>query len=435
MQKFGHEPKFYCRSPGRVNIIGEHIDYCGYGVFPMAIQQDIVVAASPNSENKLNLTNFSSHVYPDYSTSTDHLKIDQSCPQWYHYFLCGFRGMTEHHKILSPTGLDVAFHGTVPPSSGLSSSSALVCAASMTTLYSNNLQMPKVELASLCAKSECYIGTEGGGMDQAIAILAESGCAKLIEFNPLRTVNVALPPGATFVVANSCVEMNKAASSHYNIRVVECRLAAQIIAKVRHLDWRKHRILADVQKSLEVPFDEMAEIVREILHEKPYQRKEICEILGITDSEFIETVLNSNTKDMEEFKLYQRAMHVYEEANRVIKFKSTCEEKVDDALSELGRLMNESHASCRDLYECSHPELDELVKVALEGGALGSRLTGAGWGGCTVSLVPSDKVNTFLDHVKRSYYQQNQRRKQMMSSGIFPTLPGGGAAIYVVVDS
>jgi len=84
-------------------------------------------------------------------------------------------------------------------------------------------------LAELCAVSERYVGTQGGGMDQAISCLAESGAAKLIDFNPLKVTNVELPKGSQFVITNSCVEMNKAASNHFNTRVVECRLAAQVI--------------------------------------------------------------------------------------------------------------------------------------------------------------------------------------------------------------
>ncbi|TRY97358.1 hypothetical protein DNTS_033004 [Danionella cerebrum] len=240
--KFGRTPLFYARAPGRVNLIGEHIDYCGYAVLPMAIEQSILAAVFVNDSKTIHLAN------------TD-----------------------QKYK---------SFDGSIPASSGLSSSSALVCCAGLLT----------VALAETCAKCERYIGTEGGGMDQSISFLAEEGTtldsrgalghvsspgadgasqlklqmllprgtfplkhltlqprrgthasdykskehissqsdillapAKLIEFNPLRASDVSLPGGAVFVIANCCVEMNKAASSHFNMRVVECRIATKAI--------------------------------------------------------------------------------------------------------------------------------------------------------------------------------------------------------------
>ncbi len=94
-------------------------------------------------------------------------------------------------------------------------------------------------MAERCASSEQYVGTQGGGMDQAISCLAESGSAKLIDFNPLRVHNITLPEGSQFIITNSCVEMNKAATNHFNTRVVECRLASQVLAKLQGLEWRK----------------------------------------------------------------------------------------------------------------------------------------------------------------------------------------------------
>lgn len=95
------------------------------------------------------------------------------------------------------------------------------------------------ELAERCAASEQYVGTQGGGMDQAISICAEGGSAKLIDFNPLKLHNITLPEGSQFVITNSCVEINKAATNQFNTRVVECRLASQVLAKLQGLEWRK----------------------------------------------------------------------------------------------------------------------------------------------------------------------------------------------------
>ncbi|XP_034640784.1 N-acetylgalactosamine kinase [Trachemys scripta elegans] len=131
------------------------------------------------------------------------------------------------------------------------------------------------------------------------------------------------------------------------------------------------------------------------------------------------------------FKLYQRAKHVYSEAGRVLEFKKICSEAPASAIQLLGELMNQSHISCRDMYECSCPELDQLVDICLQSGAIGSRLTGAGWGGCTVSMVPSDKLSTFLTNVKEAYYKSNDQRLALEKNSLFATKPGGGALVFL----
>ncbi|CAG2120216.1 unnamed protein product, partial [Medioppia subpectinata] len=178
--KFGDKPVFLVRVPGRVNIIGEHIDYVGYSVLPMALKQDIVMAVSVNSTGRIELTNLDQENYHDESIDPTGLEFPQP-PQWYHYFQCGYRGIVDRFcNGQPPLGLNVAVHGTIPAGSGLSSSSAMVCAAAFATIIAfhqktNMLSIPinKLEITQLCIKSERYIGTDSGGMDQAIALLAE----------------------------------------------------------------------------------------------------------------------------------------------------------------------------------------------------------------------------------------------------------------------
>lgn len=435
---FGSDPEFYVRAPGRVNLIGEHIDYCGYAVLPMAVQQDILIGCGCNNTTMLQLANVDSR-YQSYSAPMDSLKIDDVLPRWHHYFMCGVKAALEHGGScevgVSPPGLDIMVHGTVPQSAGLSSSSALVCAAALATLQAIKAVATKLKLASLCAASERYVGTQGGGMDQAIAFLAEAGTAKLIEFNPLRTTSISLPDGATFVVANSLVEMNKAATSDFNVRVTECHIAAQVIAKARGLEHKKQLKLAELQSLLLVSLPEMAALAKKVLHPAVYTRAELCTLLGMDKAHFEKCFLGKNTKHLQEFKLHQRAVHVYEEASRVLQFKDICEGSggplsAAEQLSRLGQLMNESHTSCRDLYECSHPDLDRLVEISLQAGALGSRLTGAGWGGCSISLVPSDKLGAFLKEVGDKFYGQ-LGDSVAKDTAMFVTKPGSGAAIFV----
>ncbi|KAF0286933.1 N-acetylgalactosamine kinase [Amphibalanus amphitrite] len=431
-KKYGQPPEFYVRAPGRVNLIGEHIDYCGYSVFPMAVQQDIVMAVRGVSKPTISLANMDPS-YADFSCSTEKLSVERpsgSVP-WSSYVLCGVLGVQEHCRLAALRGLQVAVSGSIPASSGLSSSSALVCAASLATLHANQVSLSKSEVAGVCAHAERYIGTEGGGMDQAICFLAKKGTAKLIEFNPLRAHDVQLPPGAVFVIANSLAEKNKAASSDYNCRVMECRLATQLLAKSRGLEWSKFRRLGDLQKELKLEFSEMVDMVRTVLHEQPYSKKEICSELGVTEQQLDEITLSENTRHIDQFLPYQRALHVFSEAGRVFAFRSVCESGGEDVLSRMGQLMNESHASCRDQYECSHELLDTICRIA-EGVAYGARLTGAGWGGCTVALVPGDRVDEYISKLKTEFYARRPTAEGLdLDTVVFRTEPGDGAAIYM----
>ena len=431
--KYGESPLFYARSSGRVNLIGEHIDYCGYGVLPMAIEQDIVVAVSRRNDNKLCLTNVDNQ-YQDFVCSLDDIVIDKAHPKWHHYFLCGVKGIADFNNVQPSdlVGMNIALDGRIPSSAGLSSSSALVCAAALATANAYQKLPSKKEIAELCAKCEHYIGTEGGGMDQSIAFLAQPGTAKFIEFNPLRAQDVVLPDGAVFVVANSCAEINKAATGHFNSRVAEVRLASQVIAKLNNLNWREINTLGKLQAALGLPLSDMAGVVSTHLHKGIYTKEEISQILGVSMEELDKISLSERTWSLREFKLFDRAMHVYTEADRVHQFQNACDKKPDDCLQQLGDLMNKSHASCRDLYECSAPALDQLCQLACDSGALGSRLTGAGWGGCCVSLVPKSELNRFLKSVEAGYYNQNESLTSKVKSALFASQPGGGAAIYTL---
>jgi N-acetylgalactosamine kinase len=329
--------------------------------------------------------------------------------------------------------MDLFVDGNIPPSAGLSSSSALVCCAALTTAYANKVNLPsKKDFAELCAKCERYIGTEGGGMDQAISFLGAESKALMIEFNPIRPTEVKVPQGVQFIIANSLVVENKAAASaQFNVRVAECRLSAQVIAKVKGKDWRQVRKLLTLQESLGLPLSEMVSVVDDVLHPGEYTREELCKILEITDEELQSECLNEKTKAVGSFKLHDRALHVFEEANRVCVFKDTANMARGDANipETLGKLMDDSHKSCSQLYQCSCTELDELVAVSKSAGALGSRLTGAGWGGCTVSLVAEENVEAFLETVRADFYEKDLVRMGNLGISLFSTKPGPGAAL------
>ena len=424
------------RVPGRVNIIGEHIDYCGYAVHPMAIEQDLLVAAARDQEGSLVIQNMDTKYEKYQLESQADISVPKASPKWWGYVLCGLKGVQEECDVAKRPGLKLLVSGCIPPSAGLSSSSALVVSAALVAVWAGEVAISKEELASLCARSERFIGTEGGGMDQAIEILAEEGSAKLIEFAPLRTHNVKLPAGATFVVANSLEEKNKAASNDFNTRVVECRIAAKVLAKklLAGEEWRELTKLKDVQEHVGVAISQMVDKVESVLHQEDYTAQEVTDILGIDLAELRAAILTANTQEVTVFRLHQRARHVYSEAARVYQYKEECEAGTEDpasSLARLGDLMTESHRSCSTMYQCSSTGLDSLVRLSTQWGALGARLTGAGWGGCIVALLGEEaQAEQFIANIKTSYYHQLGLSQAEINNAIFVTKPGAGATIW-----
>lgn len=453
---FGHPPQVFARSPGRVNLIGEHIDYEGYSVLPMAIRQDTIVGIRVNhSEKILRIANVNDRKYPmcTYPADPDQ-EIDLKNHKWGHYFICGYKGYHEYAKskginVGTPVGLDVIIDGTVPTGSGLSSSAAFVCSATIAIMAAFDVNIPKKEIAQLTCECERHIGTQSGGMDQAISIMAKNGFAELIDFNPIRATDVQLPAGGIFVIGHSLAESQKAvtAATNYNNRVVECRLAAIVLGiklGMKPQDAISNvKTLSDVE-ALCVTFagsngsSDPVVAVKENLKEEPYSADDIEKIT----EEKLETIFAKSPTSLDvlraakHYKLHQRASHVYSEAKRVYAFKDTVSSNLseEDKLKKLGDLMNESHYSCSVQYECSCPELEELVKTCRDNGALGARLTGAGWGGCAVALVRESVVPQFILNLKEQFYQPRIDRgvikKDDLGLYVFASKPSSGAAIF-----
>ncbi|XP_055354369.1 N-acetylgalactosamine kinase-like [Paramacrobiotus metropolitanus] len=436
--KFGEDPHFVVRAPGRVNLIGEHIDYHGYPVLPMAISQDIVMAVTVphDAAQGLRLCNVQSDRYRDFTSSLAEFNFNHmSKPQWHHYVLCGLKGVQEQLPVGKQLrGMRIMVDGSVPPNAGLSSSSALVCCAALAAMKANGLDIPADVLATICAKAEHYIGTEGGGMDQAISFLAQAGKAKLIEFDPLRSSDVVLPEDVVFVVANSCVELNKAATNHFNTRVAEGRIAVQILAHIHNLDWRTIKKASQLQKQLHLSLGPLLHLVDKTFKPEPYSRADVCASLGISEEELQTHCLSASTQNLQTFELLKRIRHVFSETDRVKVFKETCEigkgaDGKHECAKRLGVLMQDSHISCRDDYECSHPDLDDLVSVMQRSGAYGARLTGAGWGGCAVAIVPKQTAEAFLKKVEEDYFAKQPQRAAKLPEALFITSPSDGAGL------
>lgn len=245
---YGRKPEFIARSPGRVAIIGEHVDYSLYPVMPMGIAADVIIAVATSPSNSgsgsIKLHNLEDEKYkPDEfaQSAESEVVIDASNHSWTNYFKAGLAGALPMLKRVDPglkvKNLELLVHGTVPAGGGVSSSAAFVSTSALAVSYAHNHLPVKKELTELAIVSERNVGVNSGGMDQAGSILSLRNEALYVDFYPsLHAVAVPFPKTSshpmTFLVAQSYVVSNKAETGpiHYNLRVVEVSLAAVFIA-------------------------------------------------------------------------------------------------------------------------------------------------------------------------------------------------------------
>ena len=438
---FGHKPEFVARSPGRVNIIGEHIDYSLYNVLPAAVTVDVLIAVrsiSPSAEGaSIQCANVNPEKYPTRQIiipQNGNVEVDKSQHDWSNYFRAGLNGAMEflrkkHGESLKPQSMELLLDGNVPAGGGLSSSAAFVCAAALAVMKANGHDVSKQELLDLVILSERSVGVYSGGMDQAASIFSERGFLLYCRFFPkFSEEHVPVPqadPDVTFLVAQSFVTSNKAvtAPKHYNLRVVECTLATVVLAKLndivlnpddsslgfclRNLQQEYMKKHGRLSESLEEQLNELITVTEKGLTQQSYTREEISHLLGIDVTTLEKTYMSKFPIEASAFALRQRALHVLHEARRVIFFKNTLTNSptlTTATLEYLGTLMNETQHSCKEIYECSCPEIDDICAIARRAGTYGSRLTGAGWGGCTVHMVATEKVEAVREALKKEYY-------------------------------
>jgi len=447
--KYGAKPAFFVRAPGRVNLIGEHIDYHNYPVCPMALTQDIAIAVGAGEAHAdaagatVSVANvvekFAAGAFP----ADPAAKVDTESHKWYHYVQCGYKGAFDAAPATKPVALQLMIDGNVPASAGVSSSSALVVASLLATAEAHGIKLSRHALADYSVKTERHIGTMSGGMDQTISVFGEPGSARLIEFNPIRVHPVPLPDDGVFVVANSLVEASKAVdpTAYYNLRVTEGKLAAKLVCKKAGAPgWEGMQTMLDLQTALgcSVP-GELVEHIERQLKDGAYTKEELAAEFGKPCTELFEGdpkregALNVLSKQ-DGFQLKRRSRHVASEAARVQSFCMAAGGGGDDLCAQLGALMDQSQDSCRDDYECSCEALDELCAIAREGGASGARLTGAGWGGCAVILAPAAKVDAVLEAVRSKFFSSREGTMEArgldMAKVLFKSRPAPGAAIY-----
>jgi galactokinase len=357
-------PVHVVRAPGRVNLIGEHIDYCGLSVLPMALRRSVHIAFHPRADRETRLVNRD----PRFAPSA--FAVNESIPpapagDWGNYARAAAQALAQRFPDLR--GVNALVDSDLPIAAGLSSSSALLVAMALAIMHANGVTVASLELMELLGRGERYVGTAGGGMDQAIILGARAGCASRIDFHPLRLTPTAVPADWRFIVAWSLVYAEKSGGARqaYNERT-------------RGSDEARRLVAARLGQPEDITYPALlaAASVDELL--------EVAE-RGATLSGV----------------LARRFRHVITEGTRVRQAEAAM---AAGDLTAFGKLLDASHQSLRDDYEVSRPELDRLVELAREAGAAGARLTGAGFGGSIVALCRAERAPEVMAAVAERFY-------------------------------
>jgi galactokinase len=354
-ETFHYPPRALFRAPGRVNLIGEHTDYNDGFVLPMAIDRAVWAAASPRQDREVRLLALSLEGEVPLRFCLDGLQPDAK-NRWSNY-VRGVLAVLEQvgHRL---GGMDLVYAGNVPIGAGLSSSAAVEVAVATAADRLFDLNVPGVELARICQRAEHeFAGTQCGLMDQLISVQAKEGHALLIDCRHFAWETVSLPAGESVVVCDTG-KRRGLADSAYNERRAQCEESARRlgVATLRDLDG----------DTFEDRAGELPALLR------------------------------------------KRARHVVHENARTLRAAQAL--RRGDVVA-FGQLMNESHASLRDLYEVSSEELDLMSALARSfPGCRGARMTGAGFGGCVVALVQEAEAESFVESIGPFYERQAMRR-------------------------
>lgn len=347
-------------APGRVNLIGEHIDYNGGHVFPAALTFGTTMVIRPRADRQIR---FASTQFPKQAEISLDDIIYRSEDDWINYP----KGMLAHlmKKGYRFNGYDVLYHGEIPNGAGLSSSASIevVTGFGFLMMEGHPVDSPdeKVNIALVAQEAENqFIGVNCGIMDQFAVSLGLKDHAILLKCNTLEYDHVPFQARGYKIVIGNTNKRRGLVDSEYNDRRAQCAEAVQDLQV-------KYPTLQFLCELTADQLDESAELIRDPV-------------------------------------VMKRARHVIEENDRVLASVTALQ---NDDLARFGELMIASHVSLRDLYEVSCRELDVLVEEALRiEGVLGSRMTGAGFGGCTVSLVKEDQVARFREEVGSRYKER-----------------------------
>jgi galactokinase len=373
--RFSREPQYFVAAPGRVNLIGEHTDYNGGYVLPMAIERYVIIAAARSSDASSDgLARVFSAEKGEESRLRVAGQIKPGAAGWSDYVQGVIAGFAARDYNIPP--FDAVIRSTVPLGGGLSSSAALEVATATLLEAMLGQQLKPIEKALLCQEAEHkYAGVPCGIMDQFSSTLCRRDHLMLLDCRSQQVEHVPFTAGDVSVLITNSNVKHELTGGEYAKRLAQCEAAAKMLG---------------------------VQTLRDATLEQ----------------------LESARDGMEDVN-YRRARHVISEIDRTAKAAQAIRAS---RWQEVGQLMYASHASLRDDYEVSCPELDQLVEIAQligsSGGVIGSRMTGGGFGGCTVTLVKTNAAPAIIETIWSRYQK---------ASGIAPTLfttrPAQGAQI------
>jgi galactokinase len=362
------------RAPGRVNLIGEHTDYNDGYVMPAAISFDTFAACAGNNSGNLLIQSLQD---PEAATFPIHESQSQPAHNWTDYV----RGVLIQlqHEGLNIPGANLLIDGQVPIGAGLSSSAALEVATALALLSFSKHSMNSTAIAKLCQRAENeFVGSRCGIMDQFASLHSRAGSALLLDCRSLDARSLPLPENVSLVICNTMVK-HSIARGEYNVRRAECEAGVRYFA--RH-------------------------------------RKTVTALRDVTEDDLHQ--LGSGLPDV----LLRRCRHVVTENARVLAASDALE---SSDLKRFGQLMHDSHRSLKADFEVSCFELDTMVELARTiPGVHGARMTGGGFGGCTINLVESREARAFREQIITAYQRATRIRPEVY---ITHAAPGAGPAI------
>jgi galactokinase len=358
-------------APGRVNLIGEHTDYNNGYVLPCAINFGAYLLARPNADQLVRLAseNF------DFTAEVALGKLfSRQGDHWVNYPLGVYDQFAQRNvKLL---GVDLLYYGNIPNGAGLSSSASIEVVTAVMLNDQAQAGLPMMELVKLSQQAENqFVGVNCGIMDQFAVGFGKKDHALFLDISTMKYELVPMKLGDYCIIVANTNKRRGLADSKYNERVQECRKAVEFLSKVRPINF-----LSDMT------FQEFVSVEHHIAN----------------------------------LTIRNRAKHILSENQRVL---DAVEALRRSDLRLLGQLMNASHNSLRHDYEVTGPELDALAEAARSiPGVLGSRMTGAGFGGCTISLVKKDSIEKFKENVAQKY-----RQATGLQADFYEIEPGDGA--------
>lgn len=378
---FGGDPSALVSAPGRVNLIGEHTDYNLLPVLPIAIDRHLVLAALETNDGVVSV----------HSTAfAPSARIERSNPAhagaaWQRY-ISGV--ISELAEVAPGKGADVLVDGDLPADGGLSSSSAFSVGLVAALVRAWGRTLEPAEIAEIAIRAERHVGVETGGMDQRVIALGEAGRALRIDFLPLAWRHVPIPEGVSFVIADSGKRAPKGGEARdaYNERVIGTRVAALLLADMLGVEVETNPTLGNVADI------DVVDIVVEELPDKISARDAARS--AKVDPKVLASLSAGDFDQNAMLPVKRYARHVLSEAQRVDEAEQAL---TSGDLKRFGALLNESHNSLREDYRCSTPELDRVAAAMRRAGALGARLTGAGFGGFAVAAVPAGSEEKVID--------------------------------------